>query len=118
MSAFILEEATIDSVHRALKSGVLTVERLVEMYLERIEQIDRNGPKLNSVVSVNPQVRDEARALDREFARTGQFVGPLHGVPLLVKDQVETAGGRGRVADRCGIRECFPCLTRRCTETR
>ncbi|OUL72731.1 amidase [Paraburkholderia hospita] len=103
MSEFILEEATIDSVHRALKGGVLTVERLVEMYLSRIEQIDRTGPKLNSVVSVNPHVLDEARALDREFARTGQFVGPLHGVPLLVKDQIETAGIQttfGSVAQR------------------
>ncbi|MFM0667021.1 amidase [Paraburkholderia sediminicola] len=92
MSEFILEEATIDSVHRALKSGALTVEQLVEMYLARIEQIDRNGPRLNSIVSINPRVRDEARALDCEFARTGRLVGPLHGVPLLVKDQIETAG--------------------------
>lgn len=60
------------------------------MYLSRIEQIDRNGPRLNSIVSINPRVRDEARALDREFARTGRFVGPLHSVPLLVKDQIET----------------------------
>ncbi len=92
--AFRLEEATIDDIHGAFRSGELTCRRLVEMYLARIEAYDKNGPELNAIITVNPKVRDEADELDRSFGRDGGFVGPLHGIPVLVKDQAETAGIR------------------------
>ena len=89
---FRLQETTIAEIHAAYSAGDLTCRRLVEMYLSRIEAYDGAGPDLNSIVTVNPGVIEEAEALDRSFGETGLFVGPLHGVPVLVKDQAETAG--------------------------
>jgi Asp-tRNA(Asn)/Glu-tRNA(Gln) amidotransferase A subunit family amidase len=91
---FRLQEATIDDVHSAFRSGELTCRGLVELYLARIEAYDKSGPELNSILTVNPRVLEEAEDLDRSFERNGEFVGPLHGVPVLVKDQAETAGIR------------------------
>jgi amidase len=92
--AFRLQEATIDDVHSAFRSGELTCRRLVELYLARIEAYDKSGPGLNSILTVNPRALEEAEELDRSFERSGEFVGSLHGIPVLVKDQVETAGIR------------------------
>ena len=63
---------------------------LVEAYLARIDQLDRRGPALRSVIATNPSARDQARALDAERA-AGKLRGPLHGIPILVKDNIETA---------------------------
>jgi Asp-tRNA(Asn)/Glu-tRNA(Gln) amidotransferase A subunit family amidase len=87
-----IEEITIDEIHDRYRKGSLTAESLVRAYIERIEALDRAGPKLNSVITVNPEAVEEARALDREFAATKKFHGPLHGIPVVVKDQVETKG--------------------------
>ena len=92
--AFRLEEATIEDIHVAFRSGELTCRRLVELYLARIEAYDKNGPELNAIITVNPKVLDEADELDSSFGRESGFVGPLHGIPVLVKDQAETAGIR------------------------
>ncbi len=89
---FRLQEATIADIHSAYSSGALTCRKLVEMYLHRIEAYDEAGPELNSIVTINPGALEEAEALDRSFGETGAFVGPLHGVPVLVKDQAETEG--------------------------
>lgn len=88
--AFRLEEATIASLHEAMTSGELTARRLVEMYLARIEAYDQKGPGLNAVILVNPRALERAEELDRERRQSG-FVGPLHGIPILLKDNVETA---------------------------
>ena len=89
-----MEEATIDDIHAAFRSGELTCRRLVELYLARIEAYDRSGPVLNAILTVNPEALDEAEDLDRSFEQNGEFAGPLHGIPVLVKDQAETAGIR------------------------
>jgi Asp-tRNA(Asn)/Glu-tRNA(Gln) amidotransferase A subunit family amidase len=87
-----IEELTIDKMHEMLRSGELTTRALVEAYLERIETIDRAGPALNSIITVNPAALEEADRLDAAFAEAGGPTGPLHGVPVVVKDQAETAG--------------------------
>lgn len=87
---FDVVETTIDDIHSAYKSGALTARALVQLFLDRIEVIDRSGPKLNSVISVNPKALAAAEELDAEYARTGKFRGPMHGIPIVVKDQVET----------------------------
>lgn len=92
--SFRLEEATIDDIHSAFRSEELTCRQLVELYLERMEAYDKSGPELNSVITVNPNVLEEAEELDRSFQQAGEFTGPLHGIPVLVKDQAETAGIR------------------------
>ena len=89
MATFKLEEATVAGVHRAFRSGALTAVKLVEMCLERIEACDRKGPRLNAVITVNPKARKEAARLDAKFRKTGP-AGPLHGIPVLLKDNVNT----------------------------
>lgn len=81
----------------ALTDGRVTSEQLVRNYLERIERIDRAGPKLNAVLALNPKALDEARRLDAE-RRAGKVRGPLHGVPILLKDNIETADGTATTA--------------------
>ena len=87
---FQVDEATISDVHAAYKSGALTSVRLVQAYLERIRACDQVGPKLNVVIFLNPRALEEAAALDEHFRKTGKFVGPLHGIPVLLKDNVNT----------------------------
>jgi amidase len=87
---FLLDEATISDVHAAYKSGALTSIRVVQAYLERIRACDQSGSKLNVVIFLNPRALEEAAALDEHFRRTGKFVGPLHGISVLLKDNVDT----------------------------
>ena len=84
-----LEEATISQLQEAMTSGQVTAERLVELYLARIEALDRHGPMLNSVIEINADALEIARALDRERAESGAR-GPLHGIPVLLKDNIAT----------------------------
>lgn len=84
------EEATVASVHAAFKAGSLTARQLVEACLARIRAYDQAGPKLNAIIFLNPKAADEAAALDEQFRRTGKLVGPLHGIPVLLKDNVNT----------------------------
>lgn len=87
---FHLDEATISDVQAAYRSGALTAARLVQAYRERIEAYDQAGPKLNVVIFLNPKAQEEAAALDDHLRKTGKFVGPLHGIPMLLKDNVNT----------------------------
>jgi len=88
---FTIEEATIADLHAAMKAGHLTCRGLVERYRRRIDAYDKNGPALNAIVVINAQAEKTADDLDRRFAQGG-FVGPLHCVPLIVKDNFETIG--------------------------
>src|SRR5215475_898950 len=88
---FDVVEATIAQVHEAMKAGRLTCRGLVDLYLKRIEAYDKNGPAINSIVVVNPEVEKQAEELDRRFAQSG-LTGPLHCVPVIVKDNFETQG--------------------------
>jgi Asp-tRNA(Asn)/Glu-tRNA(Gln) amidotransferase A subunit family amidase len=90
-TAFDPTETTVAAVHEAMRAGEVTSVDLVDRYLDRIDAYDRAGPALNSVVTVNPGARERAAELDEALAADG-FVGPLHGIPVLVKDQAETAG--------------------------
>lgn len=87
-------ELTIAGFHAALLSGGITAAELVDWYLSRIEAHNLAGAELQAVVTVNPGVRDQAVARDEFLATEGKLCGPLHGVPVLVKDQAETAGLR------------------------
>jgi amidase len=88
---FELVEATIADVHAEYKAGRLTARALVKAYLDRIEAYDKNGPKLNAVISLNPKALQEADALDAAYRKSGP-VGPLHGIPVVLKDQMDVAG--------------------------
>lgn len=84
-----LTKASIADIQQAFESGSLTSERLVSMYLERIEQYDQNGPKINSFLHVNPNAVEEARKLDAERTEIGPR-GPMHGIPVVIKDVLDT----------------------------
>src|SRR5262245_24115779 len=73
-----------------MQDGRLTSVRLTERFLERVEAYDRSGPRLNAVLEVNPEAPDIADALDRERA-SGRLRGPLHGIPIFLKDNIATA---------------------------
>src|SRR6266849_5289785 len=88
---FQIVEATIDDIHMAFRSGRLTARQLVQGYLDRINAYDRQGPNINSIITINPNALAEADKLDAAFKRSG-MAGPLHGIPVLVKDEIDTAG--------------------------
>jgi amidase len=96
--SFPFEEATIAELQAAMESGRLSSRRLTQAYLRRIRQIDLSGIQLNSVIEVNPDALDIARELDAE-RRQGKVRGPLHGIPILVKDNFAT---RDRMATTAG----------------
>ncbi|MGE3245629.1 MAG: amidase [Beijerinckiaceae bacterium] len=109
--AFEVCEATFEQIHKAYQSGALSVRQLVETYLERIEKIDRSGPALNSIISVNPRALEEADRLDAVYAKSGP-VGPLHGLPLVMKDQADvkdmpTTMGSVLFREHMPDRDCF-----------
>ena len=87
---FRLLEATINDVHTSLTTGEITCRELVELYLARIEAYDKQGPQLNAIQHLNARALEEADTLDAAFSASG-LVGPLHCVPVLLKDQVETS---------------------------
>ncbi len=80
---------TLPEIAEGLREGEVTAEELVTAYLDRIARIDRAGPTLQSVLSLNPNALDDARALDAKRA-AGEPLGALHGVPILLKDNIET----------------------------
>jgi len=86
---FQIEETTIADIHAAFRGGSLTCRSLVEQYLKRIEADDKQGAALNAIVMVNPQALDAADDLDRRFRQSGP-VGPMHCIPVIVKDNFET----------------------------
>src|SRR5215475_5405339 len=88
---FQIVEATIDDIHTAFRSGRLTARQLVQGYLNRINAYDKTGPNINSIITINPNALLEADRLDTAF-RTSGLTGPLHGVAILVKDEVDAAG--------------------------
>jgi amidase len=85
-----LEEATIAELQAQMASGQLSSAELVDLYLERIEAIDVEGPALNSIIELNPDARRLARARDNERAN-GNVRGPLHGIPFVVKDNIDSS---------------------------
>src|SRR2546421_3953310 len=86
---FQTEEATIADIQAALKARTLTCRALVQMYLDRIEAYDKKGPALNAIVAINADALKTADALDVQYAQSGP-TGPLHCVPIIVKDNYET----------------------------
>jgi amidase len=87
---FELDEITISDLQDGMKSGKFTARSLVEMYSERIAEIDKSGPVINSIIELNPDAIPIAEALDRERKAKGPR-GPMHGVPVLIKDNIDTA---------------------------
>ena len=110
-SEFRVVEATIAGAQDAFRNGSLTARELVEAYLDRIARYDQKGPAINAVISLNPRAREEADRLDAAYKSMGP-VGPLHGIPVVVKDQADvkdmpTTLGSVLFKDHRPGRDCF-----------
>jgi Asp-tRNA(Asn)/Glu-tRNA(Gln) amidotransferase A subunit family amidase len=108
---FNVVEATIDDIHAAYKSGRLTCRLLVQMYIDRIEAFDKKGPGINAIITLNSDALKEADRLDAAYKASGP-VGPLHGIPVIVKDQADVKGmpttlGSVLFKDYFPDRDCF-----------
>lgn len=88
-ATFELDEATIADLQSGMKSGKYTAQSLARKYLERIDDVDKRGPAVNSVIELNPDALEIAENLDRE-RKAGRVRGPLHGIPVLIKDNIDT----------------------------
>ena len=86
---FELNEMTIDELQQKMQNGTYTSRSLTELYLHRIEKIDKTGPALNSVIEINPDAITIAENMDRE-RRDGKVRGLMHGIPVLIKDNIDT----------------------------
>jgi len=87
---FELDEATFYDLQKGMESGKFTARSITEKYLARIEAVDKNGPKLNAIIELNPDAIAIADALDKE-RKAGKVRDPLHGIPILIKDNLDTA---------------------------
>lgn len=88
--SFPLMETTIDELQQKMKEGSMTAVSITQLYLDRIQQIDKGGPKLNSVIEINPDALSIAAEMDNE-RKAGKLRGSLHGIPVLIKDNIDTA---------------------------
>ncbi len=88
---FHLQEATIQDIQDAYKSGRLTSRQLVQLYLDRVVAYDKQGPGITAIITLNPKALEEADRLDAALKTSG-FVGPLHGIPVVLKDQMDAKG--------------------------
>jgi amidase len=85
----ILPEWTITDLNEKMESGELSARQVADLYLQRIEAVDKNGPYINSVIELNPDALEIAEGLDQE-RKAGKVRGPLHGIPILLKDNIDT----------------------------
>ncbi len=90
LPAFELEEATIADLQAAMQAGKHTARSITEMYLTRIEAFDKKGPAVNAIIEINPDALPIAEKMDEERQKAG-IRGPLHGIPVLIKDNIDTA---------------------------
>ncbi|HEY2065186.1 MAG TPA: amidase family protein [Gemmatimonadaceae bacterium] len=88
---FDVTETTISDIHAAMRAGTLTCRELVSAYLRRIAAYDKSGPAINAIIVVNPNALAVADSLDRRASSAGRLTGPLHCIPMIVKDNFETS---------------------------
>jgi len=106
-TSFELDEETITSLREKLDSGMYSSEQLVELYLKRIENIDKSGPTLNSIIEINPDAVSIARQMDNE-RKESKTRGPLHGIPVVIKDNIDTADKMQTTAGSLAMVGNFP----------
>jgi amidase len=102
-----IEEMTISQLQKGYSEGRFTIAEVVRLYLDRIGAIDKNGPALNSVLMINPDAMAIAEELDRELA-AGKKRGPMHGVPVILKDNIDTNDGMPTTAGSLALKNSFP----------
>jgi amidase len=102
-----IEELTVSQLQQGYKEGKYTVREVVKIYLDRINEIDRKGPRLNSIIEVNPDALGIAEQMDREAA-SGKIKGPLFGVPVILKDNIDTHDKMHTTAGATALKNSLP----------
>ncbi len=102
-----IEELTVAQIQEGYKDGKYTVSEIVSVYLDRIMEIDKNGPQLNSIIEINPDALQIAQELDKELSE-GKSRGPLHGIPVILKDNIDTHDRMHTTAGATALRNSFP----------
>jgi len=102
-----VEELTITQLQQGYIEGKFTITEVVNVYLDRVIEIDKNGPQLNSIIEINPDALQIAEELDRELA-AGKIRGPLHGVPVILKDNIDTHDRMPTTAGATALSNSFP----------
>jgi amidase len=106
-AAFQIEDAGVAELSQRMASGELSSRQLAELYLNRIDSIDRGGPRINCVLETNPEALDIADRLDAE-RRAGKVRGPMHGIPVLIKDNIGTADRMQTTAGSLALLDARP----------
>jgi amidase len=104
---FLLDEITITEIQQGYKNGTYSVKQIVQLYIDRIVEIDRNGHKLNSIIIVNPDALQIADSLDQEFA-LGRSRGALHGIPVILKDNIDSHDKMPTTAGSRILKDSYP----------
>jgi len=103
---FELNEATITDLQKKMEAGTHTSRSITELYLKRIDAIDKNGPKLNAVIELNKSALDMADNMDKE-RKAKRLRGPLHGIPILIKDNIDTGDNMHTTAGSLALSDNF-----------
>ncbi|MDQ3534690.1 MAG: amidase [Bacteroidota bacterium] len=107
VKSFNLEELDIAQLQLGYKNGTFTIKEVVQAYLNRIEEIDQKGPELNSIIQVNPDAIQIAEDLDR-LVKDGKIPGPLFGVPVVLKDNIDTHDKMANTAGSRALKDSYP----------
>ncbi len=107
IASFQLDEISITEIEQGYRDGTYSIKQIVQLYIDRIEEIDRNGPALNSIIMVNPDALIIADSLDKELA-SGNTRGPLHGIPVLLKDNIDTHDKMPTTAGSRILKDSYP----------
>ena len=107
VNPFQLDEISITEIQQGYANGTYTVKQIVQLYMDRIAEIDRNGPKLNSIIMINLDALQIADSLDRELA-SGISRGPLHGIPVILKDNIDTHDKMPTTAGSRILKDSYP----------
>ena len=103
---FELEELSVADLSQGMEEGRWTAQQITELYLQRIEAVDRQGPELRAIIATNPEAVADAAKLDEERA-AGKVRGPLHGIPVVLKDNIDTAGSMPTTAGSLALADTF-----------
>lgn len=107
ITKFRFEEQNITQIQEGYKNGSFTIKEVTQAYIDRIEEIDKNGPGLNAIIQINPDALQIAEELDKEM-KAGKIRGPMHGIPVILKDNIDTHDNMATTAGSRALKGSHP----------